>query len=83
MWAINSSRGSNGIGLDSNGLYGYNNNITTLRLTEGKFHAYNSWNGNHMGYFGTNGDDLRACLYDTNTFSVYSNDTALLFRARY
>ena len=83
MWAINSSRGSNGIGLDSGGLYGYNNNITTLRLTEGKFHAYNSWNGNHMGYFGTNGDDLRACLYDTNTFSVYSNDTALLFRARY
>lgn len=83
MWAINSSRGSNGIGLDSSGLYGYNNNITTLRLTEGKFHAYNSWNGNHMGYFGTNGDDLRACLYDTNTFSVYSNDTALLFRARY
>lgn len=83
MWAINNSRGSMGIGLDSNGLYGYNNNITTLRLTEGKFHAYNSHNGQHMGYFGTNGDDLRACLYDTNTFSVYSNDTALLFRARY
>ena len=36
-----------------------------------------------MGYFGTNGDDLRVCLYDTNTFSVYSNDTALLFKARY
>ena len=81
--AISNGRGVNGVGIDTSGLYLFNNNLVTARLTEGKFHAYNSWNGRHMGYFGTNGDDLRACLYDTNTFSVYSNDSALLFRARY
>ena len=81
--AISNGRGVNGIGIDTSGLYLHNNDLVTARLTEGKFHAYNSWNGKHMGYFGTNGDDLRACLYDTNTFSVYSNDTALLFKARY
>ena len=81
--AISNGRGVHGVGIDTSGLYLFNNNLVTARLTEGKFHAYNSWNGKHMGYFGTNGDDLRACLYDTNTFSVYSNDTALLFRARY
>ena len=81
--AISNGRGVHGVGIDTSGLYLFNNNLVTARLTEGKFHAYNSWNGQHMGYFGTNGDDLRACLYDTNTFSVYSNDTALLFRARY
>lgn len=81
--AISNGRGVHGVGIDTSGLYLFNNNLVTARLTEGKFHAYNSWNGRHMGYFGTNGDDLRACLYDTNTFSVYSNDTALLFRARY
>ena len=81
--AISNGRGVNGIGIDTSGLYLHNNDLVTARLTEGKFHAYNSWNGNYMGYFGTNGDDLRACLYGTNTFSVYSNDTALLFKARY
>ena len=81
--AISSGRGVNGVGIDTSGLYLFNNNLVTAKLTEGKFHAYNSLNGNYMGYFGTNGDDLRACLYDTNTFSVYSNDTALLFKARY
>ena len=81
--AISNGRGVNGIGIDTSGLYLHNNDLVTARLTEGKFHAYNSWDGKHMGYFGTNGDDLRVCLYDTNTFSVYSNDTALLFKARY
>lgn len=83
MFAINNSRNSMGIGIDMSGLYGYNNNIATFRLTEGKMHVYNSITGAHMGYFGTLGDDLRASLYGTNTFSVYSNDSALLFRARY
>ena len=80
---ISSGRGVHGVGIDTSGLYCFNNNLVTARLTEGKFHAYNSWNGNHMGYFGTNGDDLRACIYGTNTFSIYSNDSALLLRARY
>ena len=81
--AISSGRGANGVGIDMSGLYLFNNNLVTARLYEGKIHAYNSWNGNHMGYFGTNGDDLRVCLYNTNTFSVYASDTALLFKARY
>ena len=83
MFAINNSRNSMGIGIDMNGLYGYNNNIATFRLTEGKMHVYNSITGAHMGYFGTLGDDLRASLYGTNTFSIYSADSALLLRARY
>lgn len=83
MVSINNSRSSMGVGIDSSGLNGYNNGVVTFRLTEGKFHAYNSTNGRHMGYFGTNGDDLRANLFGTNTFSVYSDDRALLFRARY
>ena len=81
--AISNGRGTNGVGIDTSGLYCFNNNLVTARLTEGKFHVYNSLNGNHMGYFGTQGDDLRACLYGTNTFSIYSADTALLLRARY
>ena len=83
MVSINNSRSSMGIGVDTSGLYGYNNGIATFRLTEGKFHAYNSTNGDHMGYFGTIGNDLRANLFGANTFSVYSDDRALLFRARY
>ncbi|MBP3907791.1 MAG: hypothetical protein J6D33_02560, partial [Turicibacter sp.] len=75
--AFNGIANSAGVGVDSSGLWMYNNGITTGRLTEGKLHVYDSNNGSHMGYFGTVGDDLRAHLYGTNTFSVMAGDENL------
>ena len=81
--AISNGRGTNGVGIDTSGLYCFNNNLVTARLTEGKFHAYSSDDGRHVGYFGTDGNDLRACLYGTNTFSIFSGNDTIMLRAKY
>ena len=83
MASINSKQGTNGINIDENGVSVFRNQIRSMLFNDGVMKIYNSTTGVYMGYFGTNGDDLRACLYGTNTFSVFSNDLALLFRARY
>ena len=83
-FSISSDNGNNGFKIDDDGLSVFRNRVRSLLFNDGVMKVYNSTTGAYMGFFGTDGNDLRASLIGTNTFSIVAGDEGIkMLEAKY